>query len=223
MLDPVSKILLSYLIGSVMGSMVMGFLRGGVDIRTMGSGNAGSTNALRTQGWLFAAGVIVIDVGKGVLAAAVIPGLSLPFSGADAAIAPQWLTLAAAAAAVVGHVWPVWHKFKGGKGAATLLGTLIVLSPGIVLPILLIWAWMLVLFGYVGLATMATAVAAPFYLGLTRLPHDQPLFYYSVAMALYMIYSHRANISRMLKGTEPKNTRLMIFRRGSRNSGDGKD
>lgn len=223
MLDPGSKILLSYLIGSVMGSMVMGFVRGGVDIRTMGSGNAGSTNALRTQGWLFAAGVIVIDVGKGVLAAAVIPGLTLPFSGADPAIAPQWLTLAAAAAAVVGHVWPVWHKFKGGKGAATLLGTLIVLSPEIVLPILLIWAWMLVLFGYVGLATMATAVAAPFYLGLTRLPHDQALFYYSVAMALYMIYSHRANISRMLNGTEPKNTRLMIFRRGGRNSGDGKD
>jgi acyl phosphate:glycerol-3-phosphate acyltransferase len=223
MLDPGSKILLSYLIGSVMGSMVMGYLRGGVDIRTMGSGNAGSTNALRTQGWLFATGVIVIDVGKGILAAAVIPGLSLPFSGADALITPQWLTFAVSAAAVVGHVWPVWHKFKGGKGAATLLGTLIVLSPEIVLPIILIWAWTLVLFGYVGLATMATAVAAPLYLGLTRLPHDQALFYYCVAMALYMIYSHRANIIRMFNGTEPKNTRLMIFQRSGRNSGDGKD
>jgi len=223
MLDPGSKILLSYLIGSVMGSMVMGFLRGGIDIRTMGSGNAGSTNALRTQGWLFAAGVIVIDVGKGVFAAAIIPGLSLPFFGTDALITPQWLTLSVAAAAVVGHVWPIWHKFKGGKGAATLLGTLVVLAPEIVLPLILIWAWMLVLFGYVGFATMMTAVAAPLYLGLTRLPHDQALFFYCVVMALYMIYSHRANILRMLNGTEPKNTRLMIFRRGSRNSGDGKD
>ena len=68
MLDAGSKILLCYLVGSIMGSMIMGFLRGGVDIRTMGSGNAGSTNALRTQGWLFAVGVIVIDVGKGVAA-----------------------------------------------------------------------------------------------------------------------------------------------------------
>jgi glycerol-3-phosphate acyltransferase PlsY len=223
MLDPGSKLLLSYLVGSVMGSMIMGYLRGGVDIRTMGSGNAGSTNALRTQGWLFAVGVIVIDVGKGVLATAVIPGIDLPFSDADPAITAGWLTLGCAAACVVGHVWPVWHKFKGGKGAATLIGTLIVLAPEIVLPLILIWAWMLVLFGFVGLATMMTAVVAPLYLGLTRLPHDQALFYYCLAMALYMIYSHRANIIRMRKGTEPKNTRLMIFRRGGRNSGDGKD
>ena len=223
MLDPGSKILLSYLVGSVMGSMIMGYLRGGVDIRTMGSGNAGSTNALRTQGWLFAVGVIVIDVGKGVLATAVIPGIDLPFSDADPAITAGWLTFGCATASVVGHVWPVWHKFKAGKGAATLIGTLIVLAPEIVLPLILIWAWMLVLFGFVGLATVTTAVVAPLYLGLTRLPHDQALFYYCLVMALYMIYSHRANIIRMRKGTEPKNTRLMIFRRGGRNSGDGKD
>ena len=221
MLDPGIKILLSYLIGSLMGSMIMGYLRGGVDIRTMGSGNAGSTNALRTQGWLFAVGVIVIDVGKGVFATGVVPGLNLPFSGVDPAITAEWLTISCATAAVAGHVWPVWHKFKGGKGAATLIGTLFVLAPEIVLPLLLIWAWMLVLFGFVGLATMTTGVAAPLYVGLTRLPHDQMLFYYCLAMALYMIYSHRANISRMRAGTEPKNTRLMIFHRKDKNSSDG--
>lgn len=215
MLDPGIKILLSYLIGSVMGSMIMGYLRGGVDIRTMGSGNAGSTNALRTQGWLFAVGVIVIDLGKGIFATAIIPPLNLPFMDFDPAMLPEWLVLACAAAVVAGHVWPVWHKFKGGKGAATLIGTLIVLAPAIVLPLLLIWAWMLVLFGFVGLATMTTAIVAPLYLGLTRLPHDQALFYYTLAMALYMIYSHRANIARMRSGTEPKNTRLMIFRKKS--------
>jgi glycerol-3-phosphate acyltransferase PlsY len=198
-----------------MGSMVMGYLRGGVDIRTMGSGNAGSTNALRTQGWLFAVGVIVIDVGKGILATAVIPGLETPLMTIDPAMLPEWLVLACAAAVVAGHVWPVWHKFKGGKGAATLVGTLVVLAPEIVLPLVLIWAWMLVLFGFVGLATMTTAVVSPLYLGLTRLPHDQALFYYTLAMAVYMIYSHRANIARMRIGTEPKNTRLMIFRKKS--------
>lgn len=223
MLDAGSKILLSYLIGSVMGSMIMGYLRGGVDIRTMGSGNAGSTNALRTQGWFFAVGVIAVDVGKGVFATAIIPGINLPIAASDATISAEWLTLGCATASVVGHVWPVWHKFKGGKGAATLIGTLIVLAPEIVLPLLLIWAWMLVLFGFVGLATMTTGVAAPLYLGLTRLPHDQALFTYCVLMALYMIYSHRANIGRMRNGTEPKNTRLMVFHRKSQNSGDGKD
>jgi glycerol-3-phosphate acyltransferase PlsY len=223
MLDPGSKILLSYLIGSIMGSMVMGRLRGGVDIRTMGSGNAGSTNALRTQGWLFAVGVIIIDLGKGVFATAIIPGLDIPFTDVDPAMAPAWIVFACAAAAVSGHVWPLWHKFKGGKGAATLIGTVVVLAPEIVLPLILIWAWMLVLFGFVGLATMTTAVVAPFYLGLTRLPHDQTLFYYCLAMALYMIYSHRANIARMRSGTEPKNTRLMIFSKKGKHSDNGKD
>jgi glycerol-3-phosphate acyltransferase PlsY len=223
MLDAGSKILLSYLIGSIMGSMIMGYLRGGVDIRTMGSGNAGSTNALRTQGWIFAAGVIVIDLGKGVIATGVVPHLDLPFTATESLLVPAWLILACAAASVAGHVWPVWHKFKGGKGAATLIGTIVVLAPEIVLPLLLIWAWILVLFGFVGLATMTTGIAAPLYLALTRLPHEQALFYYCLAMALYMIYSHRANISRMRQGTEPRNTRLMIFRRDKQHSADGKD
>jgi len=83
MLELGIKFLLSYFIGSVMGSMVMGRLRGGVDIRTLGSGNAGGTNALRTQGWLFAVGVVVIDIGKGVVAAGVIPGIELPLAGND--------------------------------------------------------------------------------------------------------------------------------------------
>ena len=213
MLELSSKILLSYLVGSVMGSMIMGRLRGGVDIRTMGSGNAGGTNALRTQGWLFAVGVIVIDVGKGAFATAFIPGMALPLPGADSGFSLMLLPMYCAAAAVVGHVWPVWHKFKGGKGAATLIGTLIVLAPTIVMPVLLVWAWMLVLFGYVGLATMTAAAAAPAYLALTVLPDDQPLFIYCAVMALYMIYSHRSNIARMREGTETRNMRLMIFRK----------
>ena len=143
MLELASKILLSYLAGSAMGSTIVGRLRGGVDIRTMGSGNAGSTNALRTQGWLFALGVILVDVGKGIFATAIIPGLDLPGIGTDAELSQVWLILGCAAASVIGHVWPVWQRFRGGKGAATMIGTVIVLAPGIVLPILLVWAWML--------------------------------------------------------------------------------
>ena len=207
------KFLLSYFIGSLMGSMIMGRLRGGVDIRTMGSGNAGGTNALRTQGIVFAIGVIVIDVGKGAIGAGFIPMLDIPFVGVDPDVSRAWLALSCAAAAVIGHVWPMWHGFRGGKGAATMMGTLLVLAPTLIVPVLLVWAWILTLFGYVGLATMLAAISAPIYLAATRLPDDQPLFVYGVVMAVFIIFSHRSNIQRMRDGSEFQNTRLMLFKK----------
>ena len=215
MLELGIKFLLSYFIGSIMGSMAMGRLRGGVDIRTMGSGNAGGTNALRTQGWLFAVGVVVIDIGKGVVAAGVLPGIELPPAGNDPNISRTWLTISCATAAVVGHVWPMWHNFRGGKGAATMMGTLIILAPGLIIPVVLIWAWVLILSGYVGLSTMVAATSAPIYLAATQLPSDQPLFIYCAGLALYMIFTHRSNIRRMMERTESRNTQLMLFRRRS--------
>ena len=215
MLELGIKFLLSYFIGSIMGSMAMGRLRGGVDIRTMGSGNAGGTNALRTQGLLFAVGVVVIDIGKGVVAAGVIPGIELPLAGNDPNISRTWLTISCAAAAVVGHVWPMWHNFRGGKGAATMMGSLIILAPGLIIPVVLIWAWVLILSGYVGLSTMVAGASAPIYLAATQLPSNQPLFIYCAGLALYMIFTHRSNIRRMMEGTESRNTQLMLFRRRS--------
>ena len=213
MLELGIKFLLSYLIGSIMGSMVMGKLCGGVDIRTVGSGNAGGTNALRTQGWLFALGVVAIDSGKGVIAAGIIPGIELPIAGNDPEISRTWLTLSCAAASVIGHVWPMWHKFRGGKGAATLVGTLVILAPGLIIPMLLVWAWVLVLSGYVGLATMIAGLSAPLYLAVMRLPSDQPLFIYCAVLALYIVFTHRSNIRRMIDGAEERNPRLMFFHR----------
>ncbi len=213
MLELSVKFLLSYFIGSVMGAIVIGRLHGGVDIRTMGSGNAGGTNALRTQGWAFALGVVVIDVGKGVLGAGVIPALNLPFVATDPGLGREWLILCCAAAAVIGHVWPVWHSFRGGKGAATLIGTLIVLSPDIILPVLVVWCIVLTTSGYVGLSTMMAAITAPVYLVATRLPDDQPIFIYCAAMAMYLVFSHRSNIQRMREGTESRQTGAMLFRR----------
>jgi glycerol-3-phosphate acyltransferase PlsY len=214
MLELGLKFLISYFIGSLMGSLIMGKLAGGVDIRTMGSGNAGGTNALRTQGWMFALGVMIIDVGKGMVGAGVVPYLALPFVATDPEISRTWLVLSCAAAAVVGHVWPLWHNFRGGKGAATLVGTLAVLEPILLVPVLLVWAWMLALFGYVGLATMSAGVFAPLYLAVTRLPQEQPLFIYSALLSLYLLFSHRSNIRRMLAGTEHRNSRLMLFGKG---------
>lgn len=212
MLELGSKFLISYFIGSLMGSLIMGRLRGGVDIREMGSGNAGGTNALRTQGLIFALGVVVIDIGKGAVAAGFVPGLTLPMVPADPEISRTWLTLCCAAAAVIGHVYPIYHRFKGGKGAATLIGTIIVLAPKLILPLLLVWAWVLTLSGFVGLATMIAATALPVWLAVTRLPTDQALFIYTAVMAIFIVYCHRSNIQRMLKGSEHRNTKLMMFR-----------
>jgi glycerol-3-phosphate acyltransferase PlsY len=211
-----TKFLISYFIGSLMGALIVGRLKGGVDIRNLGSGNAGGTNALRTQGLVFAALVVLIDVGKGVVATALVPGLQLPLVGTDPAVSRVWLTIACAGASVVGHVWPVWHNFRGGKGAATLIGTLAVLAPAVILPALLVWAWVFVFSGYVGLATMAAGIAAPVFVAVMRLPAEQPLFIYCLVMAAYLIFCHRTNIARMVSGTEFRNTRVMVFRRRSK-------
>lgn len=213
MLELGVKFLISYFIGSLMGSIIVGRMRGGVDIRTMGSGNAGGTNALRTQGIVFALGVVVIDIGKGAIGAGVVPGLELPYVPVDPNVSRTWLTLCCATAAIFGHVWPIYHRFRGGKGAATFVGTIIVLNVTLIVPLLVIWVAVLVFSGYVGLATMAAAVALPVWVGLTLLPVEQPLFIYCLVIAAYIVFWHRSNIQRMRAGTEHRNTGLMIFGR----------
>ncbi len=220
MLELGVKFLISYFIGSLMGAMIVGRIAGGVDIRTMGSGNAGGTNALRTQGFLFALGVVIVDVGKGFIGAGIVPGLNLPFIPEDPEISRTWLTLCCGAAAVFGHVWPIFHRFRGGKGAATLIGTLIAINVVMIPPMLLVWAVVLILSGYVGLATMTAAVALPIWAAITTLggpgmtpPDDIAFIIYGAVMALFIIRWHRSNIERMRAGTEHRNTKFMIFRR----------
>ena len=211
MLELGVKFLISYFIGSLMGAMIVGAIRGGVDIRTMGSGNAGGTNALRTQGIGFALGVVIIDIGKGIVGAGVVPGLELPLIPTDPDVSRTWLTLCCAAAAVLGHVWPIYYGFQGGKGGATFIGTLVVLGPHLIILVLGIWALVVTFTGYVGLATMTASIALPIWLGVMRLPDDQPLFIYCVGIALLIIYCHRSNIQRMRDGVENRNTQLMLL------------
>ena len=221
MLELGVKFLISYFIGSLMGAMIMGKLKGGVDIRTMGSGNAGGTNALRTQGAWFALGVVVVDVGKGVVGAGVVPGLELPFVPQDPAVSRTWLTLCCGLAAVFGHVWPVYHGFKGGKGAATFIGTLIIIAPKLIIGVLLVWASVVVVSGYVGLATMTAATALPAWVALTGLGIErQPLFIYLSVIAVCIIYWHRSNIQRMRDGVENRNLKLMLFKPKDTPGGD---
>jgi len=203
------KSLVAYLLGSIMGALAMGRLRG-VDIREMGSGNAGGTNALRTQGFAFALGVILVDVGKAVVAVGLLPGLDIPGVGIDPEVGREWLAVACAAAVVAGHVWPLYHDFRGGKGAATLIGAVAVLAPAVLLPVLVVWLVFVMIWGMVGLATMAAGVALAVALLATGAP--APLALFGILMAGFIVYTHRANIGRMRAGTENRVRRLWLLR-----------
>jgi glycerol-3-phosphate acyltransferase PlsY len=194
--------LVAYLLGSLSGSLLLGRLRG-VDIRQLGSGNAGGTNALRTQGWRFALGVVLIDVGKGALAAW-LALVALPEPR------PAWV-LAVVLAAMAGHVWPVFHDFRGGKGAATLVGGLAVAWPVALLPVLGVWFTSLVLTGYVGLSTVLAALAlAAFAAWPPVLP---PRFGLCLVAAALIVWTHRGNLQRLRAGTEPRSERMRLFHR----------
>lgn len=190
---------IAYLLGSVSGSLVLGRLKR-VDIRTMGSGNAGGTNALRSVGFWFALGVVVIDIGKGALSAGWVPALV----GAGSPAAP----LACGFAAVFGHCYPVWHGFRGGKGAATVVGTLLVIAPWLLLPMLGTWVLTLVLTGYVGLATVASGLAlVP---GAAWLEGRGGLMLYCAAVGLFMAFTHRSNFRNLAAGTEHRFDKVRV-------------
>ena len=210
MLELGLKTLIGYLLGSIVGALLVGRFRG-VDIRTMGSGNAGGTNALRTQGLAFAMATVVIDVGKGWLAAAWLPGVAIPGVAADPAIARDWLTVCCAAAAVAGHVWPMWHGFRGGKGGATLAGVLLALSPVSLAIAVAAWFVVALFTGLVGLATVTAAVAVAAAAWFSPFATGSWLAF-TLAMALLVGWAHRGNLARTRAGTEPRLERLWLFR-----------
>jgi len=227
------RVLLAYLLGSVNGALLVGRLVGGVDIRTQGSGNAGGTNALRTRGPAFALAVIVIDIAKGWLASAWLGTAALPWSGAVAAAAgagaagapagsmQAWASAACGFAAIVGHVYPVFHGFRGGKGVATLVGSIAGLVPTMLAVVLGTWFVMMLLFGFVGLASIVATASLPVALALRASPDggSAPLVTFGVACALLVLWTHRGNLRRMRAGTEPRSRRLWLLgrlRRGPR-------
>jgi len=208
------KILLAYLLGSIVGSLVVGKVAGGVDIRKLGSGNAGGTNALRTQGPVFAIWVIIIDIAKGWVAAAVLPGLALPAVAPAPAIQAAWLPPVCAFAAILGHVFPVWHGFRGGKGVATLVGAFAGIELVLLVPLFATWFSVVTISGFVGLASILAACAIPVYLLMRDGAVLSPVMGFALACALLVIYTHRGNVRRMRAGTEPRARRLWLFGRG---------
>lgn len=207
MVDFALKVFSCWLLGSLVGSLILGRLRGGPDIRAVGSGNAGSTNAWRTRGAGYGLGVFAIDVGKGWFAVRVIapaaPGWSTlgPAFRSSAGLAP-WLPVACAAAAMVGHVYPAWFGLRGGKGMATLVGSVAGLAPLLLIPLAVTWVAVLGVSGFVGLASMLSVAATAAWQGVTA--GISPLTVFLVAATLFTVFTHRGNIARMRAGTEPR-------------------
>lgn len=203
----IAKIVLAYLLGSVSGSLLLGKLKK-VDIRQQGSGNAGATNAFRTQGLVFAIGVVLIDVGKGFIAARWIPLLKI--GGAASLLDPGLLVMACGFAAVLGHCYPVWHGFRGGKGAATAVGALIVIEPWLLLPMAAVWLLTLVATGYVGLATVVAGFSlAPAAWWVSNVT----LLVFTLVLAFFLLYTHRSNMRNLRAGTENRFERARVFSR----------
>ncbi len=202
----------AYLLGSMNGSLMLGRLRG-VDIRQHGSGNAGGTNALRTQGKWFALGAVLIDVAKGWVAAAWLADLPRLLAGGTAAAIPVWLAAGCGFAAVLGHVLPVWHGFRGGKGAATLVGALLALDGSLLIPLFAMWLLVVTTLGYVGLATIVAAITLPCYLLAVRAGQPPTLLLFAVSAAVLIIVTHWRNLARMLAGREPRARRLWLLGR----------
>ncbi len=211
MLDTVLQTALAYLIGTIMGGQIVGALRGGIDLRQLGSGNLGATNALRTQGAGFALAVLAIDVLKGVCATWLVP--QAPSVGTPL-LSPGDQAYVCGVAVALGHCYPVTASFRGGKGVATLagvFGTLLTAS----LPWLLgSFVAVVVLTGYVSLATIMSTLVAVLYVTCFS---DPGLFSaagaFTVAMALLVIWKHRENVQRLLAGTEHCFEKAMVWRR----------
>lgn len=202
------RIFVSYLLGSLIGSLVVGKIYGGVDIRTQGSGNAGSTNALRTQGKVFALWVMLIDVGKGLLAAGLVPRLL----AAPQVLSLEWTAAVCGVACIIGHVFPVFFGFHGGKGFATLLGVVVMLSWPALIATMIVWGLVLMLSGYVSVATLLAAGVVPLF-ALIVYGYKSSLFWFGVFMVLFIVYTHRKNIWRLAAGKENRFTRVMLLRR----------
>jgi glycerol-3-phosphate acyltransferase PlsY len=213
MLDLGLKVLFAYLLGALNGSLVLGKILGGPDVRSFGSGNAGGTNALRARGKWFALGTVLIDVLKGVAAVLWVPGL--PLGAPASSLGAEFTVLACGAAAVVGHCYPVWFGFRGGKGGATAVGVLLGVAPAMLLPGLLTWVGIVACTGFVGLATMSAAAVLPLIELARGVPNGWPLLAFLLFVAGFIVFTHRSNIARMRRGEETRMKQLMFLRRST--------
>jgi glycerol-3-phosphate acyltransferase PlsY len=186
-------LVLAYLIGALPSSYVIGKVFHGIDLREHGSGNLGATNAFRVLGVKSAAPVVILDVAKGFVPAWF-------FAGA-AGLGFSW-TLAFGAAAIVGHMFSVWVRFKGGKGMATSAGVFLGLAPWAVLGGLVVWCVLTFSTGYVSLGSMGAAIVMPLLVIVTPHVGGNGLLWFASGLAVVVIWAHRGNVGRLMRGEE---------------------
>jgi glycerol-3-phosphate acyltransferase PlsY len=190
-------IVLAYLLGSISFAVIMSWAFGLEDPRTYGSGNPGATNVLRS-GNKWAAGLTLLgDAAKGWLAVWGVTYLHTPVS----------VQALVALAVFLGHLYPIFLRFKGGKGVATAFGVMLAIQPLLALAAALSWLFAVKVFKYSSLAALVSAVCAPLFyvLGDQRVWVTQPQLVWVLAVvALLLLYRHRSNIARLIKGTEPR-------------------
>ena len=200
-MHPSVGLALAYLLGSIPAAHLAGKAKG-VDLRLHGSGNLGATNAWRVLGWKIGLAVYLFDTAKGFVPAFFLPRW-LHANQMDATNAELW-AIAYGVAAIFGHVQPLFLRGKGGgKGVATAGGVFLGLAPMALLASLAVFALILLTTGYVSLGSLVAALMLPVVLGFTR-GLQSPLFVVSVLLAVFVFYTHRANIARLRRGEESR-------------------
>ncbi|MCC6443530.1 MAG: glycerol-3-phosphate 1-O-acyltransferase PlsY [Armatimonadetes bacterium] len=191
-MNPYLILLACYLLGAVQFGLLVGKLWKGIDLRQYGSGNVGATNALRTLGPVPAALVFIADVAKGAVPVAVCRLAGFPPS----------LVVLGGMLAVLGHIFSIFSRFTGGKGAATGLGVLLGLSPAVGFTAFALWLAVVTATRYISLASIVGALSVPVWMWAFRLPLEYRLF--GIAAALLVVVRHKSNIRRLMAGTEPR-------------------
>ena len=214
MINMAIVVLLSYIIGSIPTSIILSKWRHGFDIRTKGSGNAGGTNVFRVLGWKSGLFVTIFDAMKAVIATTVIARLfwdpTLPFYNRTPFDDFTIIQMICGGAAIVGHIWTVFAGFKGGKGIACGAGMLIGIAPTEFAVSIMVFLAVLFAWKYVSLGSIAAAIAFPVSLLVrhnilyNEIHSYKTLIFFSVGVAVLLVYSHRKNIRRLLEGTENK-------------------
>ena len=194
-------IIVAYLIGSVPTSVWVSRFFYGIDIREYGSGNAGATNSFRVMGPRLGTLVMVVDMLKGF--AAVKLAYLLPFY-VDNDIARTGFMIGLGLAAVLGHIFPIWADFRGGKGVATLFGLVLGISPWTALCCVGIFLLVLYITRFVSLSSILASIAFPVFILVIFNVENQAYRVFAIAVALLVILTHQKNISRLLKGSESK-------------------
>jgi len=195
MLEAALALLASYLLGAIPTSHLVSRLFAKIDLREHGSGNLGATNLYRVLGWKYAIPVALFDIAKGA-----IPVLVFAPRVTDS----QLFALACGVAAILGHVFSVFVGFKGGKGVATAAGVMLGLTPLALGVAAAVWALLVLLTGYVSLGSIAAAAVLPLAVYLLERPTTAELLWIDAAVAAGVIFLHRRNIQRLIRGTESR-------------------